>query len=198
MSTAPVSTAPASTDMPAYVAGTWTVDPVHSDVSFKVRHLLVSNVRGKFHGVTGTIVLAEDPLGSSAVAEIDLGSIDTGNEQRDSDLRSARFFDVETHPTMTYRSTAVRPQGKGFVAEGELSLHGVTRQVELQVDVNGFTKDPYGGTRAGFTATTSIDRRDFGITPDLGADAVVGEMVKVLLEIEAVLTQPVPEGPASR
>lgn len=142
-----VSTARASTDMPAYVAGTWTVDPVHSDVSFKVRHLLISNVRGKFHGVTGTIVLADNPLESSAVVEIDLGSIDTGNEQRDSDVRSARFFDVDTYPTMTYRSTAVRPQGEAFVVEGELSLHGVTRQVELHVDLNGFTKDPYGGTR---------------------------------------------------
>lgn len=194
-----MSTARTSTDMPAYVAGTWTVDPVHSDVSFKVRHLLISNVRGKFHGVTGTIVLADNPLKSSAVAQIDLGSIDTGNEQRDSDLRSARFFDVETYPTMTYRSTAVRPQGEAFVVEGELSLHGVTRQVELQIDLNGFTKDPYGGTRVGFTATTSIDRRDFGITPDVSLDgggAVVGEAVKVLLEIEAVLTQPVPEAPS--
>ncbi|MDP9068189.1 MAG: YceI family protein [Actinomycetota bacterium] len=185
-----------TTQIPGYIAGTWTIDPVHSDVSFKVRHLMVANVRGKFHGVTGTLVLAEDPIDSTVVAEIDLASIDTGNEQRDADLRSARFFDVANYPTMTYRSRSVRGDGDSFVVDGELSLHGIARDVELQVEVNGFGPDPYGGTRAGFTATTELDRRDFGITPDPPFDTVVGNTIKVVLEIEAVLTQPPPPSPA--
>lgn len=184
--------------IPSYIAGTWTVDPVHSDLSFKVRHLMVGNVRGKFHGVTGTLVLAEDPLNSTVVAEIDLASIDTGNEQRDADLRSARFFDVANYPTMTYRSRSVRRDGESFVVDGELSLHGIAREAELQVEVNGFTMDPYGGTRVGFTATTELNRHDFGITPDPPFDGgtVVGNTVRAVLEIEAVLTQPAPPSPA--
>lgn len=185
-------------EIPGYIAGTWTVDPVHSDLSFKVRHLMVGNVRGKFHGVTGTLVLAEDPLNSTVVAEIDLASIDTGNEQRDADLRSARFFDVANYPTMTYRSRSVRRDGESFVVDGELSLHGIAREAELQVEVNGFTMDPYGGTRVGFTATTELNRHDFGITPDPPFDGgtVVGNTVRAVLEIEAVLTQPAPPSPA--
>ena len=187
-----------TTQIPGYIAGTWTIDPVHSDLSFKVRHLMVGNVRGKFHGVTGTLVLAVDPLDSTVVAEFDLASIDTGNEQRDADLRSTRFFDVANYPTMTYRSGSVRRDGESFVVDGELSLHGIARDVELRVEVNGFTTDPYGGTRVGFTATTELDRRDFGITPDppFDGDTVVGNTVRAVLEIEAVLNQPAPRASA--
>ncbi len=187
-----------TTQIPGYIAGTWTIDPVHSDVSFKVRHLMVGNVRGKFHGVTGSLVLAEDPLDSTVVAEIDLASIDTGNEQRDADLRSAGFFDVTNYPTMNYRSRSVRRDGESFVVDGELSLHGITRDVELQVEVNGFTPDPYGGTRVGLTARTELNRQDFAIAldPPFDSGAVVGHAVRVLLEIEAVLTQPSPPSPA--
>jgi polyisoprenoid-binding protein YceI len=187
-------------EIPGYVAGKWTIDPVHSDVSFKVRHLVVANVRGKFHGVIGTIVLAENPLESSVLAEIDLASIDTGNEERDGDLRSARFFDVERYPTMTYRSKAVRPEGGVFVIEGELNLRGVTRDVDLHVELNGFANDPWGSTRVGFTATAVIKRHEFGIGSELpsgGGGAVVGENVQVLIEIEAVLVQSETEGLSS-
>ncbi len=158
--------------------------------------MMVSQVRGRFHWVSGTIALAENPLESSVTAEIDLASVDTGNEQRDEHLRSADFFDAERYPKMTYRSTAVRPSSQDWAVKGELSLHGVTWQVELQLEVNGFTKDPYGGTRAGFTATTQLNRRDFGITIDMpmdGGGAILGDKVQVLLEIQAVLTQETPE-----
>jgi polyisoprenoid-binding protein YceI len=184
---ASTSTAPA---VPGYVAGTWSIDPVHTDVSFTVRHMMVSKVRGKFHGVAGTIVLADDPLASKVEADIDLATIDTGNEQRDEHIRSADFFEVATHPTLAFRSTGVQAKGDDFVVIGDLSLHGVTKPVELALEVNGFTKDPYGGTRAGFTATTQINRKDFGITIDMpmdGGGAVVGDKIQVQLEIEAVL-----------
>ena len=179
-----------ATSIPGYVAGTWTIDPVHTDVSFTVRHMMVSKVRGKFHGVEGAIVLAEDPLASTVSADIDLATIDTGNAQRDDHVRSADFFEVEAHPTMSFRSTGVRADGDGFVVTGDLSLRGITKPVELQLEVNGFTKDPYGGTRAGFSATTSFSRKDFGITIDMpmdGGGAVIGDKVQVALEIEAIL-----------
>ena len=178
--------------IPGYVAGTWTIDPVHTDVSFTVRHMMVSKVRGKFHGVSGSIVLAENPLASEVTADIDLGSIDTGNAQRDEHIRSADFFEVSSHPTMSFRSTSVRADGDDFVVTGDLSLRGVVKPVELKLEVNGFTKDPYGGTRAGFTASTQINRKDFGITIDMpmdGGGAVIGDKIQVLLEIEAVLAE---------
>lgn len=183
-------------DIPGYIAGTWSIDPVHSDVSFTVRHMMVSKVRGKFHGVSGSIVLAENPAESSVTAEIDLGSIDTGNTQRDEHVRSADFFEVTKYPTMTFRSTEVRPDGDDFLVVGDLTVKGVTRSVELPLEVNGFTKDPYGGTRAGFSASTQINRKDFGITIDMpmdGGGAVVGDKVQIHLEIEAVLAQPTPD-----
>ncbi len=179
-----------TTEIPGYVAGTWTMDPVHSDISFTVRHMMVSKVRGRFTTATATIVTAANPLESSVTAQIDLGSIDTRNEQRDGHIRSADFFEVEKYPAMTYRSTGVRADGDGFVVSGELSLHGVIRPVDLAVEVNGFTADPYGGTRAGFSATTKIRRSDFGITitmPMDGGGVVVGDEITVSLEIEAVL-----------
>jgi polyisoprenoid-binding protein YceI len=182
--------------IPGYVTGTWSIDPVHSDVSFTVRHMMVSKVRGKFHGVIGSIVLAEDPLRSEVTAEVDMASIDTGNEQRDEHIRSADFFEVAKYPNMTFRSTNVRPDGDGFLVTGDLTLRGVTKPIELDLEVNGFAKDPYGGTRAGFTGTTQINRKDFGITIDMpmdGGGAVVGDKIQVLLEIEAVLAQPTPD-----
>jgi polyisoprenoid-binding protein YceI len=186
------STAGSTVSVPGYLAGTWTIDPVHSDVSFTVRHMMVSKVRGKFHGVSGSIVLADDPFASTVTADVDLATIDTGNEQRDEHIRSADFFEVATYPTMSFRSTGVKAKGDDFVVTGDLTLHGVTKPVELALEVNGFTKDPYGGTRAGFTATTSINRKDFGITIDMpmdGGGAVVGDKIQIALEIEAILSQ---------
>lgn len=184
------TTGTTSTTIPGYVTGTWTIDPVHSDVSFTVRHMMVSKVRGKFHGVSGSIVLAENPLESGVTADVDLATIDTGNSQRDEHIRSADFFEVASYPTLGFRSTGVRADGDDFVVTGDLDLHGVTKPVELKLEVNGFTKDPYGGTRAGFSATTQINRKDFGITIDLpmdGGGAVIGDKIQVQLEIEAIL-----------
>jgi polyisoprenoid-binding protein YceI len=176
--------------IPGYRTGTWVIDPVHSDVSFTVRHMMVSKVRGRFTGVQGTIVTAENPLDSTATATIDLKSVDTGNEQRDAHLRSADFFDTDTYGDMTFRSTWIRQDGENFVVDGELSLHGVTRPVTLALTVEGFGPDAYGGVRAGFSATTEINRKDFGITWNgaiEGGGVVVSDKVNINLEIEAVL-----------
>ena len=141
-------------EIPGYVAGTWTIDPVHSEVSFVVRHMMVSKVRGRFDKFEGTIVTAPDPLQSSVTATVDLSSVNTGEPNRDNHIRSADFFEVESHPTMTFRSTGVRPDGDNFLLDGDLTIRGTTRPVTLKLEVNGFGPDAYGGTRAGFSATT--------------------------------------------
>jgi polyisoprenoid-binding protein YceI len=175
--------------IPGYEAGTWTIDPVHSEVGFSVRHMMVSKVRGRFTKFSGEIVTADDPARSSVTAEIDLSSISTGQEQRDAHIRSADFFEVETYPTMTYRSTGIKVEDGEYVLEGELSLKGVTRSVALHLEPNGFGPDPYGGVRAGFTATGEINRSDFNVSfnaPLANGGVVVGEKIQLQLEIEAV------------
>jgi polyisoprenoid-binding protein YceI len=178
------------TMIPGYVAGTWTIDNLHSEVGFSVRHMMVSKVRGKFTKFSGELVTADNPFDSSVTAEIDLASIDTGSEQRDGHLRSPDFFDTENHPLMTYRSAGLRADGDHYVLDGELTLKGVTRTVPLKLEVNGFGPDAYGGTRAGFTATGQINRADFGVTWNAaieGGGVVVADKVDLHLEIEAVL-----------
>lgn len=182
-----------ATTIPGYRTGTWQIDATHSDVAFSVRHMMVSKVRGQFTEFEGTIVTAEDPAASTVTASIKLDSIDTRNEQRDNHIRSADFFEVEKYPTMTYRSTSLVANSDGsWTLDGELSLHGVTKSVPLQLELNGFTADPYGGQRAGFSATTEINRREFGIDismPMDGGGVVVGDKISISLEIEAVLDQ---------
>ena len=176
--------------IPGYVAGTWTIDPMHSDVGFSVRHMMVSKVRGRFTKFSGQIVTGEDLLSSNVTAEIDLSSIDTAAEQRDAHLRSPDFFDTDNHPLMTYRSTGIREKGDGYIVDGELTLKGVTRSVPLTLEVNGFGPDPYGGTRAGFTARAEINRQDFGVNWNAAMETggvVVSDKVAIQLEIEAVL-----------
>ena len=162
---------------------------MHSEIACSVRHLMISKARGRFTSYEVRIVTSEDPLGSSLAATIDLASIDTGNEQRDNHLRSD-YFEVEKYPTMSYRSTGIRRTDDGWVIDGALTLHGVTRQVPVAVEVNGFAPDPFGGQRAGFSATAQINRRDFGIDTTIpmdGGGVVVGDEVSISLEIEAVL-----------
>jgi len=178
------------TQIPGYLIGTWDIDPSHSDVSFTVRHMMVSKVRGHFGTFSGEIVTTPDVTGSAVTVSIDAGSIDTNNDQRDAHIRSADFFSVEQHPTWTYRSTGVRVDGGDLVIDGELTIKGVTRSVPLAVEVGGFGPDAYGGTRAGFSGTASFNRNDFGVDISMpldGGGVVVGEKVQILLEIEAVL-----------
>ncbi len=177
-------------EIPGYLAGTWNVDTAHSEVSFVIRHMMVSKVRGRFDDFEGTIVTAENPLDSSATATIQLTSISTANSQRDDHVRSADFFDVEHHPTMTYRSTGIRGDGDQLIVDGELTLRGVTKLVPLSLEVNGFGPDPFGGTRAGLSATGEINRSDFGVSyngPIPGGGVALGEKVTLTIEIEAIL-----------
>jgi polyisoprenoid-binding protein YceI len=183
-------TAPTTeTSIPGYQAGTWNIDPVHSEVGFSVRHMMVSKVRGRFGKFSGQLVTGEDPLQSSVTAEIDLTSINTGQEQRDQHIQSADFFEVETYPTMTYKSTGVRVEDGEYILDGDLTLKGVTRNVPLRLEIQGFGPDAYGGYRAGFTATGEINRSDFNVSfnaPLQNGGVVVADKVQLQLEIEAV------------
>ena len=175
---------------PEIPAGTWTIDPSHSEVGFTVRHLMVAKVRGTFESFEGVITIAEDPLQSSVTAEVDLSSINTRDAQRDGHLKSADFFEVENHPKLTFTSTSVEPDGSDFKVTGDLTIKGTTKSVVLDLEFNGVHPDPWGGTRAGFSAETEISRKEFGVDFEIpmdGGGVVVGDKIKVMLEVEAVL-----------
>lgn len=179
------------------LAGTWVIDAGHSHVGFSVRHLMVSKVRGEFRAFSGTIEIAEQPLASSVQATVDVASVSTGDDARDNHLRTSDFFAVEEYPTWTFRSTELRaessdPDDDDYTLVGELTLRGVTRTVEFDLEFHGVQQDPWGGTRIGFSAETKVNRKDFGIdwnAPVDGGGVVVGEKVQIVLEIEAVLEQ---------
>lgn len=182
-----------SVHIPGYVVGTWTLDPVHTEIGFVVRHMMVSKVRGRFEKFTGSITTAPNPPDSRAEVEVDLSSITTGNDQRDGHLRSSDFFDVETTPKMTFTSTGLRHDGGDYVLNGDLTIRGVTKPVSLSVEMGGFGPDSYGGTRAGFSATTEINRNDFGVSWNAaveGGGVVVSDKVTISIEAEAILDQP--------
>ena len=170
---------------------TWSIDPSHSTVEFGVKHLVFTTQKGRFAALKGDIVLDEADLSQSSVtAEIDAASVDTGNAERDAHLRSADFLDAETYPTLSFRSTSIQPtaDGRSRIA-GDLTIRGVMREVVLDAEYNGRVQDPWGGTRAGFSATAAIDRRDFGLSWNVPLEAgglLVGDQVKVSLEIEAI------------
>jgi len=176
--------------MPGYIAGTWNIDPAHSEIGFAARHMMISRVRGKFAGFEGSITTARNPLESTAVAVIDLASISTGNDQRDAHLRSADFFSADSDPKMTYRSTGIRENGDGLRVDGELTIRGITRPVTLDVEVHGIGVDNYGQTRLGCSATGEISRADFGMTWNVvldGGGFLVSDTIQLILEVAAVL-----------
>jgi polyisoprenoid-binding protein YceI len=182
-----------STEIPGYVAGTWTIDPVHSEVAFVVRHMMVSKVRGRFDTFEGTFTTGESPLDSAVTATVDLGSVNTNNEQRDGHIRSADFFEVDKHTQMTFKSTGVRADGSGgYLLDGDLTIKDVTKPVSLQLELNGFGPDAQGSTRSGFSAQGEINRSDFGVDfngpiPGVPGGVAVSEKVTITLEIEAIL-----------
>jgi len=170
---------------------TWKIDPAHSEADFSIRHMGISNVHGHFGGVNGTLILDEKDLAKSTVnATIDTTTVDTGTAQRDTHLKSPDFFDVAKYPTMTFVSKKLTEEGGAKKLTGDLTLHGVTKSVTL--DLEGPSKeqaDPYGKTRRAFSATTTIHRQDFGLVwgKNLASgDAVIGDDVKVELDIEVV------------
>ncbi|UYM04255.1 YceI family protein [Solicola gregarius] len=175
--------------MAEFTAGTWKIDTTHSEVGFTVRHLM-SKVRGKFETFEGEIVTDSTGLASSATATVELSSVNTGTEDRDNHLRSSDFFSVDETPTMTFQSTGIRDKGETYVALGDLTIRGVTKPVELDVEVLGEGGDPWGGTRLGLEATTTISRKEFGIDfniPVSGDKLMIGDKVTIQLTVEAVL-----------
>jgi polyisoprenoid-binding protein YceI len=172
------------------VAGTYALDVSHSSVSFSVRHLMVSKTKGRFTDFSGTVVIAEDPLASSVEVEIKTASVDTRDATRDGHLTSPDFLDAEAHPAITYRSTKVVSVGKGtWTVQGDLTVHGTTVSVPLEVTFEGGAKDPWGGSRIGFTARTELDREAFGLTWNQALETggvLVGKQVKIDIEAEAV------------
>ncbi|MFV2175760.1 YceI family protein [Actinomadura sp. LOL_016] len=173
---------------PELTAGTWNIDPTHSEVTFSIRHLM-TKVRGSFTEFSGAVQVAEELADTTATAEITMSSIDTRNADRDGHVRSSDVLDVENHPTMTFATKGVRSEGGAHYVDGELTIRGVTRPVTLEVEFHGVGEDPWGGTRAGFSATTQINRRDWGVefnVPLKGDKAMLGDKVDIQLEVQAV------------
>ncbi|MEH0845110.1 YceI family protein [Micromonospora sp. CPCC 205711] len=171
-------------------AGTYLLDAAHKRVGFVARHMMVSKVRGEFAETSATITIADDPLQSSVSASIQAASINTAQADRDAHLRSPEFLDAETFPTLEYRSTGVKSRkGNEFVLSGELTIKGVTRPVDLEVEFEGVGRTPFGQDVFGFTATTEIDREDFGLTWNVALETggvLVGKKIKIEIEGEAV------------
>ena len=184
-------TAPVQT---ATERATYTIDPAHSAVEFAVKHMMISTVKGRFGDVKGTIVLdPAHPARSSAEAEIATASIDTGAAQRDAHLRSADFFDVERFPAIAFRARRVeggwRSEGDRFVVVGDLTIRDVTREISLDVTYEGAGKDPWGGDRVSFSATTKLDRRDFGLGWNQALETggvLVSNEIRIHLDVQAV------------
>jgi polyisoprenoid-binding protein YceI len=176
---------------PATATTTWNIDPAHSTAEFKVKHMMISNVKGQFTGVQGALSLDEaDVTGSFVEATIDAASINTHEAQRDAHLKSPDFFDVEKFPTLSFKSTRVGGSGGKLAVEGDLTIHGVTRKAVFAVEgPTAAGKDPWGSIRVGLAATTKINRKDFGLTWNAALETggiLVGDEVTITLEVEFV------------
>jgi polyisoprenoid-binding protein YceI len=176
-------------DLSALTPGTWNVDPMHSTVGFTVRHLMITKVHGTFKEFTGSITVGDDPTKSSVEATVQMASVHTGDEGRDGHLRTGDFFEVEQFPTMTFRSTGITAKGGDYAMAGDLTIKGVTKPVVFDLEFEGVNKDPWGNTKAGFTATTEINRKDWGLEYNAVLESggvVISEKVKLNLDIQAV------------
>ncbi len=154
--------------------------------------MMVAKVRGRFKDFTADIVIAENPADSRVDATVQMASVDTNDETRDNHLRTNDFFDIENHPTMTFRTTSIEPDGDDYKLNGDLTIRGVTKPVTFDLEVGGVGKDPWGNTKAGFSATTTINRKDFGVewnAPLETGGVIVGDKVTIELDIEAALQQ---------
>jgi polyisoprenoid-binding protein YceI len=182
-----------ATDTPMGLAlpapGTWKIDPGHAEVGFVGRHLMLTKVRGRFTGVSGAIVVGEQPHDSSVDVTVEMGSVSSGDRARDDHLRSADLFDVDRHPTAEFRSTRVTWHGTAGTIDGELTIKGATRPVALDVVYRGQVQDPWGNQRAVFSAHGSLDREDWGLTWNMVLDSgglLVSKEIRLEIEVEAV------------
>jgi polyisoprenoid-binding protein YceI len=170
---------------------TWHIDPAHSDAEFAVKHLMISTVKGHFADVKGTVSVDDrEPTAAAVEVSIAVASIDTRDAKRDAHLKSADFFDAEQYPTIAFKGTRIDGSVDGaFRLAGDLTIHGVTRAVTLDVAAAGRIRDPWGGERAGYAATTRINRKDFGLAWNVGLETggvLVGDDVKISIEVELV------------
>lgn len=186
--TANVQTAPSGTKT------TWKIDPAHTLVEFSAKHLMITTVKGRITDVEGTIISdEEDPTSASVDVTLKAASLDTRTDQRDQHLRSADFLDVEKYPEIKFRSTRIQGDKESFKMTGDLMIRGVTKPITLDASFEGRTRDPWGGERIGFSASGKFDRREFGLTWNQALEAggvVVGNDIKINLEIEAVAVSP--------
>jgi polyisoprenoid-binding protein YceI len=177
---------------PGFIAGAWDIDPNHSEVSFTVGHLVISKVRGRFDAYSGTIVTNEDLDRSSVHVTIDASSVDTHLPVRDNQIRSADFLDVDRFPNITFVSSAVRYERDRYLVDGDLTIRGTTLPVTLETTVNGFSPDTFGATRVSFSATTTINRLNFGVSfnspiPGLDDKMLLSNDVVLTMDVEAIL-----------
>ncbi|WP_322754559.1 YceI family protein [Frankia sp. Cas3] len=177
---------------PDELTGTWTIDPVHSRLGFAVRHAVVTTVRGSFGSFEGTLTLdGAEPLSSSATVTISTASIDSGNADRDGHVRSADFLDVEQYPSITFVSNSAKSGGSetSFILSGDITVHGVTKPIDIEIEFGGSAKDPFGNTRAGFEGSATISRKEFGITfnaPLESGGLLLSDKIKIELDISAI------------
>jgi polyisoprenoid-binding protein YceI len=175
-------------------AGTWAIDTAHSSIEFVVRHLMMAKVRGSFGDFSGSIAIGDSPETSSVEVEIQVGSVSTRDEQRDGHLTSPDFFDAEQYPTISFRSTAVRGQGgRRYAVDGSLTVRGVTKPVTLDLTYHGTARDPWGNDKAVFSASTEVDREEWGLTWNQALETggvLVGKKAKIEIEVEAIAAAP--------
>ena len=172
----------------------WNLDPDHSTIEFRVTHMIVSKTTGRFMDYAGFIDMdAETGTVKAIEATIKTGSVNTNHEKRDAHLRNADFLDVEHYPTITFKMKNYKKTAEGYTAVGDLTLHGVTKEITLGGQYNGATKDPLGNTRAGFSAEGKLNRKDFGMVWNKTLDSgglVVGDEVQIRLDVECIKTKP--------
>jgi polyisoprenoid-binding protein YceI len=177
-------------DIPGYKAGTWVLDPAHSEVTFTVRHMMISKVRGTFGVKTATLIAPENPLEARVEASVDVASLDTKDQGRDQHLLSPDFFVVEKFPTMEFHSTGVRLENGEMLVDGDLTIRDVTKPVTFAFDFGGFGTDPWGNYKAGATAKAVINREDFGLTWNAALETggvLVGKDVTLELDLQGSL-----------
>ena len=177
-------------DIQAPVAGVWAIDPTHTTVEFVGRHLVFTKVRGRFTGVSGAVTVADDPNASSVEITLDATSITTGTPDRDGHLKSADFFDVETYPVISFKSTSVEWKGQEGTVTGDLTVRGVSKPITLDAELTGVVTDPWGGDRAVFSASGEVDREDWGLTWNMALESggvLVSKKIRFEIETEIVL-----------
>lgn len=176
--------------IPGYVAGTWTLDPAHSEIAFSVRHLAISKVKGTFEKFDVTVVSTENPLDTKLTASIDVSSVNTKQKDRDNHLRASDFFAVDEHPTIDFVSTGVRQDGDALLLDGDLTLRGVTKPVTFRGEFGGIIVNGYGQTVAGASFATKINRHDFGVSWNMAVEAgglTLGDDVSITIDAQVVL-----------